>query len=65
MPDPDTRLLAFQVRELARGQARHERTHATERRERAAARRWMIGAAIALVAAVDGPIVTVLLAIHH
>lgn len=58
-------VLAVQVQELAKDWARHEQAHETERRERAAGRRWLFMAAVALVAAVDGPIVTVLLALHH
>lgn len=42
-------------------EATHDQQHEQEKRERLIARRWLIGAAIAAVAAVDGPIVTVLL----
>ena len=58
-------VLAVQVQELAKDWARHEQAHETERRERAAGRRWLIGMAVAAIAAIDGPIVTVLLAVHH
>lgn len=40
----------------------HERQHEREETRRVSGRRWMVGAIIAAVAAVDGPIVTVVLA---
>ena len=43
-------------------EATHDKQHEQEKRERTLARRWLVGAAIAAVAAVDGPVVTVLLA---
>lgn len=57
-------VLAVQVQELAKDLAAHEVKHDRADQARAASRRWMFMALIALVAAVDGPIVTVLLAVH-
>lgn len=42
----------------------HEDTHRAEERSRLSARRWTIGIIVAAVAAVDGPLVTILLARH-
>ena len=57
-------VLAVQVQELGKDLAAHEVKHDHERDERASNRKWVYMALIALVAAVDGPIVTVLLATH-
>lgn len=55
-------VLAVQVQEIAKDLARHEVMHQNEAAARAATRRWLVGAVIAVIAAVDGPVVTVLLA---
>jgi hypothetical protein len=57
-------VLAVQIQDLAKDFSRHEEKHDRQELARAASRRWLIGAVIALVAAVDGPIVAVLLAVH-
>lgn len=74
--DTDQRLngvavLAVQLQEVAKDVARldhalegHRKEHAEDAKSRVAARRWMVMAIIAVIAAIDGPIVTVLLAIH-
>jgi hypothetical protein len=58
-------VLAVQLTELAKDMAAHEVKHDQERDRRAANRKWVWLAVIALVGAVDGPIVTVLLAVRH
>lgn len=58
-------LLALQVQELSKDMAKHEDKHDREIAVRAASRRWIFGAVVAVVAAIDGPIVTVLLARGH
>lgn len=75
--DTDQRLsgmsvLAVQLQEVAKDVARldkaieeHRREHADEARSRAGGRRWLFMAILGVIAAIDGPIVTVLLAIHH
>jgi hypothetical protein len=55
-------VLAVQVQELAKDMARHEEKHDRQETARAANRKWAIMAMIAAVAAIDGPIVTVILA---
>lgn len=57
-------VMAIQLQELAKDLASHEIKHDQEREQRASNRKWVWMAVIALVAAVDGPIVTVLLATH-
>jgi len=57
-------VIAVQVQELAKDLAKHEEKHDRQEAGRAAARRWMIGAVIAAVAAVDGPMAAILLAAH-
>lgn len=57
-------VLAVQMQELTKDLSRHEEKHDRAEAARAASRRWMIGAVIALVAAIDGPVVTVVLAAH-
>jgi hypothetical protein len=56
--------LAVQVQELAKDLARHEEKHDRQEMARAAGRRWLVGAVIAAIAAIDGPMVAVLLALH-
>ncbi len=55
-------VLAVQIQELAKDLAAHEKQHEQERQARAAMRRWLVGAFIAAVAAVDGPVVAIVLA---
>lgn len=43
----------------------HRQDHLTAERARVVGRRWIIGAVIALIAAIDGPLVTVLLGMAH
>lgn len=43
----------------------HRQDHVTAERARIVGRRWIIGALIALIAAIDGPLVTVLLSMAH
>jgi hypothetical protein len=57
-------VIAVQVQELAKDMAKHEERHDREETARISGRRWMIGAVIAAVAAIDGPMVAVLLALH-
>lgn len=57
-------VLAVQIQEIAKDFAKHEERHERQEAARAQRVRWMIGAAVALVGAVDGPIVAVLLAMH-
>ena len=57
-------VVGVQVQELSKDFAKHEERHDQEQARRLSARRWVIGAAIAAVAAIDGPLVTVLLAVH-
>lgn len=57
-------VLAVQIQEIAKDFAKHEEKHDRQEAARASRVRWLVGAGIALVAAVDGPIVTVLLAMH-
>jgi len=40
----------------------HDREHERDERARVASRRWLVGAVIGGIAAVDGPLVTILLA---
>jgi hypothetical protein len=57
-------VIAVQVQQLAQDMAKHEERHDRQETARATGRRWMIGAVIAAVAAIDGPMVAVLLALH-
>jgi hypothetical protein len=57
-------VLALQVQELSKDFAKHELAHDEERRARASNRKWVAMLIIAVIAAVDGPIVAVLLATH-
>lgn len=58
-------VLAVQVQEIAKDMAKHEVKHDADTQSRASARRWIIGAAIAAIAAIDGPLVTVILNHGH
>jgi len=62
-------VLAVQVQELAKDVARlelsiesHRGEHQAEMRIRTSSRRWVVGMVVAAIAAVDGPLITVLLA---
>lgn len=57
-------VLAVQMTELAKDFARHEQVHERTEAARDRTRRWWVGAVIAVVAAIDGPVVTVILAAH-
>jgi len=57
-------VLAVQVQEIAKDFAKHEVKHDQEAAERQSGRRWLLAFAVALIAAIDGPVVTVLLATH-
>jgi hypothetical protein len=57
-------VLAVQVQELTKDLAAHEVKHDAERADRAASRKWMWMAWVAVIAAIDGPIVSVLLTIR-
>lgn len=57
-------VLAVQMQQISTELGRHEQQHEREARERAAGRRWLLMAVIAVIAAIDGPVVTVLLALH-
>ena len=57
-------VLAVQITELAKDFSRHEEKHDRADAARLTARRWLWGAVIAGIAAIDGPIVTVLLAVR-
>jgi hypothetical protein len=46
-------------------QGNHEQEHEQEQRDRRSARRWLVGVLIAAVAAVDGPVLTIVLARGH
>lgn len=58
-------VLAVQMQELAKDMAAHEVKHDREVADRQSSRKWWLMAALAAVAAVDGPIVTVILARGH
>lgn len=65
-------VLAVQLQELSKDVSALERTlegHRSEHAQAAAAavssRRWLVGVMVAAIAAVDGPVVTLLLAAHH
>lgn len=58
-------VLAVQIQELAKDLAAHEKIHEQDARRRTDSRRWIIAMAVAVVAAIDGPLVTVLLAVRH
>jgi len=63
-------VLAVQLQEVAKDvtrveaqMAQHAVDHAEEARRHVSARRWLIGAVIAVIGAIDGPLITVLLAV--
>lgn len=55
-------VLAVQIQEIAKDFAKHEEKHDREEASRAQGRRWLFMAAVAVIAAIDGPVVTVMLA---
>ena len=55
-------VLAVQLQELAKDFARHEQVHEREEARRMSGRRWLFAMAVAVIAAVDGPVVTIVLA---
>lgn len=57
-------ILAVQMQELSKDFARHEDKHDRADAARVSSRRWMVMAVIAMIAAIDAPIVSVLLALH-
>jgi hypothetical protein len=65
--------LAVQVQEIAKDVARlekamedHAKAHAAEAAARVSSRRWQVGMAVAVVAAIDGPVMTaVALLLQH
>lgn len=57
-------VLAVQMQEIAKDFAKHEEKHDRQEAARAARARWLVMAVLALVAAIDGPIVTVIFAAH-
>lgn len=58
-------VLAVQVQQLAGNLAKHEQKHDQEAAQRSSGRKWVFMAIVGLVAAIDGPIVTVLLTLLH
>jgi hypothetical protein len=58
-------VLAVQMQELAKDMAAHEVKHDREMSDRRSTHKWWVMAAIAAIAAIDGPIVTVVLSAHH
>ena len=59
-----TKDVARLERRLEATMAEHSDAHDAERAGRMNSRRWIVGAVIALIAAIDGPLVTVLLHLH-
>ena len=57
-------VLQLQITELAKDFAGHEKQHELAESRRVSARRWTVGAIIAAIAAVDGPLATLLLSRH-
>lgn len=57
--------LTGQVRRLEQVVKDHASAHEREKTARLSSRRWLVGIAIAVIAAIDGPIVTVVLAHVH
>lgn len=55
-------VLAVQIQELAKDFAKHEQVHDREEARRMSGRRWLFAMAVAVIAAVDGPVVTIVLA---
>lgn len=58
-------VLAVQIQELAKDVAKHEEKHDREEAHRANNRKWLFMAAVAVIAAIDGPVVTIVLARGH
>lgn len=55
-------VLQLQITDLAKDFAAHEKQHEILEVRRVAGRRWAIALAVAAIAAIDGPMVTILLA---
>jgi len=67
----DVAVVAVQLQEVAKDVARlehemaeHRKDHEREVRARLQSRRWLIGIAVAVLAAVEGPLIGVLLHVH-
>jgi hypothetical protein len=65
-------VLGVQLQEVAKDVAKlegqmesHRREHVSDEASRVSARRWIIATIIAAVAAVDGPVLTIVLAARH
>ena len=56
--------LTEQVRLVRRAISDHDQAHVQAEQGRRADRRWLVGAIIAGIAAIDGPLVTILLSRH-
>jgi hypothetical protein len=56
-------VLALQIQQLSQDFAKHEKLHETEQLNRIRNRRWIIGTIIGVVAAIDGPVLTLVLLI--
>lgn len=70
--DPGLAVFAVQLRQVSREVrmarkelAAHRAEHQAAETARAGSRRWIIMAVIAAIAAIDAPLVTVLLALHR
>jgi hypothetical protein len=57
-------VLAVQVADLAKDFGEHRHEHEVELKSRASSRRWAVGLAAVLFAAVESPLVTLLLSRH-
>lgn len=57
-------VLQLQITDLAKDFAAHEKQHEMMESRRLSGRRWAIALAVAAIAAIDGPMVTILLARH-
>lgn len=55
-------VLAVQIQDLAKDFAKHEQQHEREEAQRSSNRKWLFAMAVAVIAAVDGPVVTIVLA---
>lgn len=53
------------IAQLRNDLAGHRGEHVKAERSRVIGRRWLIGLIVAIVAAVDGPMVSLLLSLHH
>lgn len=55
-------VVQLQITELAKDFAKHEEQHTAAEARRLSGRRWAIALGVAAIAAIDGPMVTILLA---